>query len=94
MLNLEPLETFAMSILKRLSLLFALICFSIPLMTTVQADEPDLDAYLIEHPLVSQALRWEDSNGIRAYSNWSATLRKTDLYTRHIRKCGMANLLS
>ena len=70
-----------MSIFKRLSLcsLCALICVSILLMTTVQANEPDLAVWLTEHPLVSQALRWEDSNGIRAYPNWSAT-QKEDLY--------------
>ena len=66
-----------MSIFKRLSLysLCALIYLSIPLMATVQANEPDLAVWLTEHPLVSEALRWE----YKAYPNWSAT-QKADLY--------------
>ena len=57
-----------------------LIYFPVPLTATTQADEPDLAAWLAEHPLVSEAIRWQDSNGpTRAYPNWSET-QKADLY--------------
>ena len=58
--------------------LFLLICLLIPLIVTAQTDEPDLAAWLTEHPLVSRAIRWEDASGIKAYPNWSAT-QKADL---------------
>ena len=48
--------------------------------TSEEADEPDLAAWLAEHPLVSEAIRWKDSNGpTRAYPNWSET-QKADLH--------------
>lgn len=59
--------------------LFFLTCLSILLTARAQADEPDLAAWLTEHPRVSQALAWEDANGIRAYPDWSTTQKK-DLY--------------
>ena len=63
-----------------LFIVLPLIYLPIPLTTTAQADEPDLAAWLAEHPLVSEAIRWKDSNGpTRAYPNWSET-QKADLY--------------
>ena len=57
-----------------------LIYFPVPLTATTQAGEPDLAAWLAEHPLVSETIRWQDSNGpTRAYPNWSET-QKADLY--------------
>ena len=41
-------------------------------------DEPDLDAWLTQHSFISETIRWEDSNGNKTYSNWSAT-QKADL---------------
>ena len=48
-------------------------------LTATQAEEPDLATWLAEHPPVSEALRWQDSNGIRGYPNWSET-QKADLH--------------
>ena len=63
-----------------LSALLLLVYLPIPLTATTQADEPDLAAWLAEHPLVSETIRWQDSNGpTRAYPNWSET-QKADLY--------------
>ena len=63
-----------------LSALLLLVYLPLPLTATTQADEPDLAAWLAEHPLVSEAIRWKDSNGpTRAYPNWSET-QKADLY--------------
>ena len=59
--------------------LFLLICVLISLMATAQADELDLTTWLAKHPLVSDALRWEDANGTKAYSDWSVT-QKADLH--------------
>ena len=62
-----------------LSALLLLVYLPIPLTATTQADEPDIAAWLAEHPLVSETIRWQDSNGTRAYPNWSGT-QKADLY--------------
>ena len=40
-----------------LSALLLLVYFPIPLTATTQADEPDLAAWLAEHPLVSETIR-------------------------------------
>ena len=57
-----------------------LIYFPVPLTATTQADEPGLAAWLTEHTLVSEAIRWKDPTGpTRAYPNWSET-HKADLY--------------
>ena len=58
--------------------LFLFIFLLIPLLSTAQTDKPDLAAWLTEHPSVSQAIRWQGVNGIKAYPNWSST-QKTDL---------------
>lgn len=47
-------------------------------MSAAQIDEPDLDAWLTQHSFISETIRWEDSNGNKAYSNWSAN-QKADL---------------
>ena len=62
-----------------LSALLLLVYLPISLTATTQADEPDIAAWLAEHPLVSETIRWQDSNGTRAYLNWSET-QKADLY--------------
>ena len=48
------------------------------LIVIAQTNEPDLAAWLTEHPLVSGAIQWEDADGIKEYSDWSAT-QKADL---------------
>ncbi|MDE0397792.1 MAG: DUF5050 domain-containing protein [Candidatus Poribacteria bacterium] len=58
--------------------LFVFIALLIPLLSTAQTDKPDLATWLTEHPSVSQAIRWQDVNGIKAYPNWSST-QKADL---------------
>ncbi len=60
------------------TILFLLICLLILPLSPAQTNQPDLTAWLTEHPFVSEAIRWEDSNGTKAYSNWSAT-QKADL---------------
>ena len=65
-------------ILSLFTALFVLICLLIPQMLTVQMNEPDLTTWLTEHPLISETIQWEDSNGIKAYPNWSTT-QKADL---------------
>lgn len=59
--------------------LFLLICSLMPLVAKAQADEPDLAAWLVEHPLVSEAIRWRDASGTKVYPDWSAT-QKADLF--------------
>ena len=49
------------------------------LLSATQGEEPDLATWLAEHPLISEALRWQDSNEIRGYPNWSET-QKADLH--------------
>ncbi len=69
-------------ILSKMLLLFIVLCgltfLSIPLVATAETDEPDIGAWLTDHPLISQTIRWEDANGIKEYRDWSAT-QKADL---------------
>ena len=61
-----------------LTVLLLLICFLMPLMSAAQMDELNLDVWLTQHSFISETIRWEDFNGNKAYSNWSAT-QKADL---------------
>ena len=49
-----------------------------PSIVKAQTDAPDIAAWLTQHSLVSESIRWQDANGIKTYSDWSAT-QKTDL---------------
>ncbi len=57
---------------------FLFTCLLISLTAIAQMDEPDIAIWLTEHPFISKTIQWEDSNGIKAYPDWSAT-QKADL---------------
>ena len=60
------------------TVLFQVVSLSIPLVATAETDAPDLAAWLTEHPLISQTIRWQDSNGTKVYADWSEA-QKADL---------------
>ena len=65
------------SIFSKMSLFFIFLCqltfLLIPLVSTAETDVPDLAAWLTDHPLISQTIRWEGANEIREYRDWSAS---------------------